>query len=359
MALNTKIDGDAASTRAAASWLRDSLAHQLDESATDLNGVRMLAEAGWDGESGEVFATKVRGAFNKTDTFANDVRTYATHFDTLAGDIQLAQTDMETIRTKATEAGLSVRDDQVIEEPNGDDPDKMAAYNTAVQAAGLVRQRETFWGNTWTNMQNDIKDKWFLVVGDLVGGGAAARAVLNSSMLRSTAAQASSDALKALIEAKNAPAGTPRETIYRDMDWSREQMQNAGKALDDADKAKARGKTIGLKVGGALAVAGIGYDIYNGKPVEQAVVSGAAGFAASVAVGAAVGSIIPGPGTAVGALAGAVVGASAGIFTSGAVDSLYTDGLSVGGAVNGGLDALEATGDAIGGGVSKAWNAIF
>ncbi|MGW5454948.1 hypothetical protein [Nocardia sp. NPDC003979] len=358
MTVNTKIDGDPASLRAVAGWLRDTLANQLDMSATDLNSVRMLAESGWDGEAGDAFTVKARGAFTKTDGLADEVRTYAAHFDSLAGDIQTAQTDMDNIRRDAAAAGLTVRE-RVVEKPSDDDPDMIAAYNTAALAADVVRERETFWGNTWKNMQNDIKDKWFLVVGDLVGGGAAARAVLNSSMLRSTAAQASSDALKALIEAKNAPAGTPRETIYRDMDWSREQMQNAGKALDDAEKAKANGKTIGLKVGGALAVAGIAYDIHNGKPVEQAVVSGTAGFAASVAVGAAVGSIVPGPGTAVGALAGAVVGAGAGIFTSGAVDSLYTDGLSVGGAVNGGIDALEATGDAIGSGVSKAWNAIF
>ncbi|MFD3594889.1 hypothetical protein ACFWU5_19365 [Nocardia sp. NPDC058640] len=361
MALNTKIDGDPNSIHAVASWLRDTLASQLDISATDLNAVRMLAESGWDGESGDAFATKIRGAYTKTDTFADDVRSYATHFDNLANDVRLAQTDMSTIRQQAGAAGLTVRE-QVIEQPGGDDPDKIAAFNNATQAADGVRKRETFWGNTFKNMMNDIQDKWFLVVGDLVGAGAAARAMMNSSMLRSTAALASSDALKALIEAKNA-TGSPAQTIYRDVDWSREQMQNAAKALDDADKAKATGKSLGFKVGGALAVAGIGYDIANGKPVEQAVVSGVAGFAASVAIGAAVGSIVPGPGTVVGAAAGAIIGAGAGmgagIFTSGAVDSMYTEGLSVGGAVDGGLSALDSAGDAIGGVVSKGWNAIF
>ncbi len=361
MTLNTKIDGDPNSIHAVASWLRDTLASQLEISATDLNGVRMLAESGWDGESGDAFATKVRGAYTKTDTFAEDVRSYATHFENLANDVQLAQTDMSNIRRQANTAGLTVRE-HVIEQPVGDDPDKLAAFNTATQAAGTVRQREAFWGNTLKNMQNDIQDKWFLVVGDFVGAGAAARAMLNSSMLRSTAALTSSNALKALIEAKNA-TGTPAQTIYRDVDWSREQMQNAAKALDDAEKAKSTGKSLGFKVGGALAVAGIGYDIANGKPVEQAVVSGAAGFAASVAAGALIGSIVPGPGTAVGAAAGAIFGATAGvgagIFTSGAVDSMYTEGLSVGSAVDGGLSALDSTGDAIGGLASKGWNAIF
>jgi hypothetical protein len=42
-----------------------------------------------------------------------------------------------------------------------------------------------------------------------------------------------------------------------------------------------------------------------------------------------------------------VVGAGVGIFTSGAIDSLFEDGPDVGAAVDSGLDALEDTGGAI------------
>jgi uncharacterized membrane protein len=109
-------------------------------------------------------------------------------------------------------------------------------------------------------------------------------------------------------------------------------------------------------------VAGVVYDIHNGKPVEQAVVSGAAGFAASVAAGAATGAVIgtaipvPGLGTA----AGALVGAAAGLFVSGAVDSMYQNGvLSVRQAWSGGEEALGDTVHAVGDVARDVWDAIF
>ncbi|MBF6418474.1 hypothetical protein IU436_06265 [Nocardia farcinica] len=362
MSIDTKIDGDPASVRAAASWLRDSLASQLAASVDDLDRVTVLAEAGWDGEAGDAFAVKVRNTSNKTNDFVGEVLRYATELEELAGAIELAQAEMSAIRSGATSAGLEVSDG-VIEKPADGDPDKLTAFNTAAQSAEQVRNRESFWSSTWRNIQNDLTNKWFLLIGDMVNGAAGALVVKHSSLLLQGAAAASSDALKALIEAKNAPVGTLREAVYRDMDWSRQQMARAGDLLDQSDNARSRGARIGFKLGGALAAAGIAYDIYNGKPTEQAVVSGLAGFGASVAtgagVGALVGSVVPGPGNVVGAAAGTVVGAAVGIFTSGAVDSLYEDGLSVGGAVNSGIDALESTGAAIGSGVSKAWNAIF
>ncbi|MBF6354039.1 hypothetical protein IU449_05645 [Nocardia higoensis] len=362
MSIDTKIDGDPTSIRAAASWLRDSLASQLSVSSGDLDRVKVLAESGWDGEAGEAFTIKVRNTSNKSHDLVTEVQRYATEIDSLANMVEQAQVDMANIRTEATAAGLSVADDSIAE-PAGASEDLISAYNTAALAAEQVRSRETFWASTWKNMQNDVKDKWFIVIGDMINGAAGALAIKHSSMLLQGAAAASSEALKALIEAKNAPVGTPREVVYRDMDWSRQQTLKAGELLDEADNAKSRGARIGFKVGGALAAAGIAYDIYNGKPTEQAVVSGLAGFGASVAagagVGAAIGTVVPGPGNLVGAAAGTVVGAAVGIFTSGAVDSLYEDGLSVGGAVNSGWDAVESTGETIGGGISKAWNAIF
>lgn len=124
----------------------------------------------------------------------------------------------------------------------------------------------------------------------------------------------------------------------------------------------ARAGRIGLKVGGALAAAGVVYDIANGKDVDQAIVSGAAGFGASVLAGAGagalIGSAIPIPG--VGTIGGALVGATVGIFTSGAVDSLYQNGIgSPGDAITDGATAVADTGKAIGGFAKGAWDAIF
>ncbi|MFC9894534.1 WXG100 family type VII secretion target [Nocardia sp. NPDC127579] len=356
MSIDTEVDGDPTSIRAVGAWLRDTLASQLASSADDLAKVKVLADSAWEGEAGDAFSTKMQNTVTKTDEFVAKVRGYATEFDNLANQVQQAQSDMETIRKNASTAGLSVKEN-VIEKPGEGNADKIAAYNTAAQAAEEVRGKVSFWGSTWKNMQNDVKDKWFVVVGDMVNGAVGTLFTKHSSTLLANSAVLSSDALKTLIEAKNAPAGTPRAVLYRDVDWSRQLFKNAGEALDDAARAKASGAKIGLRVGGALAVVGVAYDIYNGKDPEQAIVSGVGGFAASVAAGAAIGSFIPVPvaGTAVGAVGGAVVG----LFTSGAIDSMYTNGLSLSSAVDGGANALGGAGKAIGGGVSKAWNAIF
>jgi hypothetical protein len=82
------------------------------------------------------------------------------------------------------------------------------------------------------------------------------------------------------------------------------------------------------------------------------------GFGASVAAGALIGTAIPVPvlGTAVGAVGGAVVG----LFASGAVDSLYQNGVgAVGDAIADGAGAVADAGKAVGGLIEDAWNAIF
>ncbi|WP_206510434.1 hypothetical protein C5142_23250 [Rhodococcus sp. BGS-1C] len=57
---------------------------------------------------------------------------------------------------------------------------------------------------------------------------------------------------------------------------------------------------IAGRLNGGLAVAGIAYDIYNGKPVDRAIVSGGLGFGASVLAGAAA---VADTGAAIGELA--------------------------------------------------------
>ena len=100
------------------------------------------------------------------------------------------------------------------------------------------------------------------------------------------------------------------------------------------------------------------YDIANGKPVGQAVVSSRVGFGVSVATGAVTGSAIPVP--VVGTAFGAVIGAGVGVFASGAVDSLWQNGIGdVGGAIADGAEAVGDTGEAVGGLAKDAWNAVF
>jgi len=49
-------------------------------------------------------------------------------------------------------------------------------------------------------------------------------------------------------------------------------------AAAKAAQVENKGARVGLKAGGAIALAGIVYDIHNGKPVDQAIVSGGVGL---------------------------------------------------------------------------------
>ena len=148
--------------------------------------------------------------------------------------------------------------------------------------------------------------------------------------------------------------------FYDDLDRAATQVRNADDLVRGAEATSRTSKTLPVKVGGALALAGIGYDIANGKDPVQAVAAGGGGFLASVAAGAATGAVvgtfvpIPGVGTAV----GAVVGAGVGVFTSGAIDSLFENGPDVGAALDRGVESVADTGKAIGSGVVSVGKGI-
>jgi hypothetical protein len=114
-------------------------------------------------------------------------------------------------------------------------------------------------------------------------------------------------------------------------------------------------------VGLAITGAGIGYDISQGKPAGEAIISGVGGALASALMGAAAGTAIGGP---LGTVVGAGVGIIAGVATSGVIEWGY-DQLPQGvrnciedGAKTVG-NAIGETGKAIGGGVKRVWDSIF
>ncbi|NKS22308.1 hypothetical protein GS467_13985 [Rhodococcus hoagii] len=369
-------------------WLRTSLAPAISTAGDELYRARNTAQAGWEGTAGEGFASRTGSSATKTEDLTAAVALHAQSFDDAAAQLQSVQDRMREIRDAASAAGLRVSG-EVIEEPGpapadpGAPPTGSAAtevametYNQAVAAvdghAGLVAAYEgaqrdtdtahelwTFTLQTLANAWSDVTGKWFFVATDLVNGAAGYLAARHVFALGEQSKFLASQAEKYLELARTAPAGTPASVIYRDVDLSRAMSAGADDAAAAAAKSDAGAGRVGLKVGGALSAAGVAYDIYNGKPVEQAVVSGAGGFGASLAAGAAagalVGSAVPGLGTAV----GAVVGVGAGLFTSGAIDSLYQNGGDVSDAIGAGVDAIGDAGAAVGGLAKGAWNAVF
>ncbi len=388
MPIDTKIAGNPESVRGVSHWLRGSLAKEVSEAATQIYAARNSADSGWRGAASEAFRAKMTDGAQKTDGLATAASDVAQKFDDFAAHLHRAQEDMRTVRANAASAGLKV-DGDTIQEPGppppaagpppvGDaaTPDavkahgqalsaqqthaaQVDAYNAAKSGADAARSAAKLAADTLKNVLNDVTSKWFLVIGDLASGAGGTLAAAHSSILMKQSKFLAGEAAKYLEMAKTAPAGTSAATIYKDVDASRVAAYSADEAAAAAAKTESTAGRVGLKIGGALAVAGVVYDIVaTDKPVGQAIVSGAVGFGASVAVGAAIGTAIPVPvlGTAVGAVGGAVVG----LFASGAVDALYQNGIgAVGDAIEAGANAVADAGKAVGGLIEDAWDAIF
>lgn len=388
MPVSTAAPGRPDDVHALAGWLRTTLGGRIGEAAGDLHTAVGTAETGWRSSGGEAFRARTTRSAQGTDELVVTTTEAARALDDLAVGLQRAQAEMREIRLVAQAEGLGVDGDDILDPgPAPVDPGPLTIGPATTQAevddhAAAVQAR-TRWnraeaaytragdaaeavGRHWSqvtltalrNARTDIQTKWILTAGDMVGAGAQGLVAAKVRALQLESTRLRGQAEQYRLRAMNAPAGTPREVIYRDWDDSRRIAQRA----DDFDVRSGTldraGAKWGLRAGGVLAVGGVAYDIANGKPVEQAIVSGAVGFGASVAAGAAIGTFLPVPvvGTVLGAAGGAVVG----LFASGAVDSLYEHGIGdVSAAWDAGVDAVTATGATIGELGSEAWDAIF
>jgi uncharacterized protein YukE len=391
MSLDTEITGSPASIESAAQWLSGTLAPSVMKAADSLHTARGDAASDWDGDAGTAFAASMRTASGKAEDLHATSRDVARGLDTYAASLRSAQEAMAGIRRAAAAAGLAVHG-FLIEEPGpgpsrpgpmtvtADTPPgavdahdaavaaydahqaKVRAWNTAVGDVGRVRIEITAAGGDLSDKYRGLSGaQWVLTPGDVVGGLAGARLEFNSSALRQTSATFRTQAVRDLDRALKADPGlVGRTRWYRDLDDARRLSTSADDLATSASRLERSSKTLPLKAGGVLAGLGILYDIHSGKDPVQAVASGTGGFLASVGAGAAtgalVGSFVPIPG--VGTAAGAIIGAGVGIFTSGAIDSMFENGPDVGEAAEAGVDALKDTGGAIVDGVGAVGGAI-
>ena len=386
MTIDTRIAGNPQSVWTVSDWLRNDLGREISEAVDSIYTARNSSDAGWDGTTGDAFSARMNSGAQHADTLSTAVTDVATAFDAYAAQLHSAQTDMAHIRATASEAGLVVRD-FLIESPGMEPADpgtspgvdatpndleryqaavaaqstyrwQKDAYEAADAAASSVRGSLKLATDTLKNMWADITSKWFFVIGDLINGAAGALAAGHVSTMAQNSVRLADEARVLLDRAINASPGTSARDIYDDFDRSRLLTRQADEIAESARNAEQSASRIGMKVGGALGIGGIAYDIANGKPIDQAIVSGGLGFGASVLAGAAIGSFVPVPvlGSALGALGGATVG----LFTSGAIDSIYQNGIdSVGDVIGDGFDAVGNTGQALGGLVADGWNAVF
>lgn len=391
MTLDTEVPGSPGSIESAAHWLSGTLAPSVSKASDALHSARGDAQSDWDGEAGSAFAATMRSASAKADDLHGSAREVARSLDTYAGSLRGAQDRMADIRDAASGAGLTVHG-SVIENPGPgptrpgpmtvttDTPpsaidahdasvaaydahqDKIRAWNKAVTDAEAVRADLRTAADGLSEKYRGLSGpQWVLTAGDIAGGLAGARLEFNASALKKTSATFKAQAVRDLDRALKAdPGAVGRTRWYQDLDHARTLSTSADDLARTATTVERSSRTLPLKAGGALAAAGILWDIHSGKDPTQAVASGAGGFLASVGAGAAtgaiVGSFVPIPG--VGTAAGAIIGAGVGIFTSGAIDSLFENGPDVGEAAEAGWDAVQDTGGAIADGVGAVGGAI-
>ncbi|MFI7589862.1 hypothetical protein ACIB24_22555 [Spongisporangium articulatum] len=372
MPIDTGLPGDAGALRSLAGWLTGSLRGEIDRAAADYRTVVSDASTGWRGAAGEAFAGRVVAGETASGRLADGAGGAADAVTSYADGLAAAQRNLALIRDYAAAAGLPVAGD-VIGEPTplgaGASPaasatlqTRVQTYNQALADTDRVNLEVKVLQDALRNALADLRKKWFFTAADLIGGTAGDLLTEAHVSNLKTAAGELDDYAKTLRARAYGQSAEPgrvldRGQFYDDLDRSAAAARDADGLAKSAEGAEKVGGRLMLGFGGALAVADAAYDIHNGKPVAQAVVSSGASFGASVAAGAVIGSFIPVPvvGTAVGALGGAAVG----VFTSGMVDSLFENHGDVADAIGDGVSEVGDAGKAIGHLAEDAWDTIF
>jgi hypothetical protein len=418
-ALQTRIAGSPESIRGVATWLSGSFSTASTTLSDDVRGQRAQSTTAWVGDAGDGQRRRLTTLADSADAVSGIATGTAGDLETLASALQTAQSEMERARSVALAGGLAVTGTLVQAPgpapasvpplPADATPAEVAAHDQGTAAVTEHNAQVTAWNTTvgiaegaqtgWAEALASAAGTWQSNSANLTGltndllsagvsAGAIAAVAFNASQ-RMAGYQAASQAYAAHVRAVTTPEGritTSASHFYELFDGSKDNAALAARAAEDL-----RGARVPVGLGRGLLVLGLaatGYGIYDDmqhgeSPAQAAVSNGVgllaslgAGAAAGAGVGALVGTFIPVPvvGTVAGAVVGTIVGTGVGLITSGAIDSMWENGVDdlgdVGDALADGWDELTGTvsdagdlvGDAagaVGGAAKDAWNAIF
>lgn len=409
--LDTEIEGEVANVRAVARWLRGDLKSGFSDHGTAVGRQRNAAAGDWQGDAGTAFGQRARTLVVSSEDGASHTEVVAQLCDDVAEDLRTALEAMEGVRSRAREGELTV-DGHWVRDPGQGPPAagpsptgdvsqaEVSAWEAKDQAVREHNQKVEVWNRcvedadeahqAWIDALDSAGSLWERYDTQYAGltAGLLGSAFQLEVVRRVTPVMVGqvdemitrAEQLRAHADALKTPSGhvvdPPR---YYD-------LLDEAQRLDDAvPPARAnlpswelpRGLTRGLAI---LDVAAAGYGIYSDWDEEgptQAIVSNAvpaaAGIASGMAAGAYIGGVagsfipIPGVGTAIGIVGGAVVGGVVGAFTSGAIDSMFDNGITaVGDAVSEGWNEVEEMGSsiadgagAVADGIGNAFDSIF
>lgn len=404
--LETRIDGDADTIEAVATWLRSTMQDSARTFTEATDAHRSRAAASWDAPASESFGRHIALLSDAGETLSTTAASQGLSLDTLAVALRAAQDHARVAREKATVAGLEV-DGTRVHHPGGGPPapiplsgntspsavdhhetalaeynrhqDLVAAWNTAAEG---VRRAIDGWDDAVvaaaSRWQSNAGNLATLAHGFIAGGSNALSVAANVYATQSMADLATLRAAEAHshVQALTNPDGTTRgpnraiNDYLNDITAAQYEARTARAALDDVGPS-ARVARIMNGLGIFATGYAIGDDLANGESIPQAVTSNAAGmaagygagvfggWAATAVAGAVAGSVVPGAGTVVGAAAGAVVGSLAAIATSGMVDSVWENGEFNGETFRDGGAEVHGTVIDAGGLVTDGWKALF
>lgn len=308
--IETKIEGEVAAVRSAATWLRGTLAPNLDTAGDKQGAARVKAAGGWDGSAATAYQDFTKTVLSATDKHTARVKRAATACDDYAARLEEAKTTMRGIRTRAVAGGLTV-DGTVIQAPpdvpagvvEAGSPEeaaretaiaKVTLYNTLAQDATTGHENFALWVET--NMPADVadaedKDGLGALASVAVGWAKNAGAGMAGVALTKLAKDMREEGLKYRLKARRSgnpayrPPKNPEDLLHRSRllgKWGGRFLGPIGigvdvffgiqEARETGDWGRAATTTGTSIVVGGLATAGI---IALGGPVILAVGGGA------------------------------------------------------------------------------------
>lgn len=172
MSLDTKVEGSPAAVTAAANWLRDTLKDKVGKASDEQQDARNHAQDSWEGETYSSYRNVSGDILRASDKHEDRVGRAATALDDYAAKLKRLEDDMKSIRTRASQGGLTVTG-TVITEPAAapttpyevGSPEeaaytaavaKIELWNTLVEDAAADYQTFVDWVDT--NMPADVAD---------------------------------------------------------------------------------------------------------------------------------------------------------------------------------------------------------
>jgi hypothetical protein len=106
--MDTKVEGDPGAVTKAATWLRDTLAKNLETAGNDQQDARNDARGSWEGETASSYQNFSGDILKANDKHDERAKRAATALDLYAAKLQRCIDDMTAIRGRATGGGLTV-----------------------------------------------------------------------------------------------------------------------------------------------------------------------------------------------------------------------------------------------------------